>query len=291
MKKLQGFTLVEVIVVVAVLAAVLTIATPDMARLFAKQSEITESLRMRKIYEALDTYAKAEKKTPPVSTWYIDLAEYSELSEDQIRYDTWGNARHYATFDGNKSYLGGTYKVYYASVLSEGLNSNLDGKTVPTNETAFKSFDYETDTFGKDTDNFAIKYTDQVYKVGLLEETLRRMEKLSLALEKYARVKQIEGVSANPDTSDSFIYFPNDKQSPGNYFPGVDSIDGNQNEATGLATLLGLPSYYGENALSDKTMWYISNPGPDGSNICNNPRTSAPFYPPVIMIDDTSNPC
>tara|TARA_Y100001960_G_scaffold302080_1_gene352758 strand:+ start:8391 stop:9266 length:876 start_codon:yes stop_codon:yes gene_type:complete len=291
MKKLQGFTLVEVIVVVAVLAAVLTIATPDMARLFAKQSEITESLRMRKIYEALDTFAKANKQTPPSSTWYIDLAEYSELSEDQIRYDTWGNPRTYATFSSNKSYLGGSYRVHYASVLSNGLNNNADGKAVPTNETTFKSFNYETDTFGKDTDNFAIKYTDQVYKVSLLEETLRRMEKLSLALEKYARVKQIEGVTANPNDSDKYIYFPNDKQSPGDYFSGVDDIDGNQNEATGLATLLGLPSYYGENALTDSTMWYISNPGPDGSNICNNPRGSAPFYPPVIMIDDSGNPC
>lgn len=299
MKKIQGFTLVEVIVVVAVLAVVLTIATPDMNRLFARQSEMTEGLRLEKLYEALDVYVKQNKKTPNEATWVDDLSEYSELSKDQISKDTWGNARHYKTFSSSVSYLGGSYDVYYATIISYGLDGDSEGVFLPTNKAEFSTFNFETTTFNKNTDNFAIKYTDQAYKIELLEETLRRMEKLSLALAKYARVKQIQGIASDPDKSDSFIYFPKDGRSgdpaSSEYYSG-DTIDGNPNEATGLATKLGLPDYYGKNAISGNTMWYISNPGADSSNICggsgtDQARSIAPFYPPVIMINESGNPC
>lgn len=308
MKKIQGFTLVEVIVVVAVLAAVLTIATPDMGRLFAKQAEMTETLRLRKIYDALGVYAKQHKQLPNKSTWYKDLAQYTDLSEEQLKKDVWGTDRKYEVFDSSVSYLGGSYKVYYATVFTNGLDRQDNGETLPRNKSEFASFDFKTTTIGNKTDNFAVKYTDQAYKIELLDETLNRMEKLSLALEKYARVKQITAISDLPNSSDKYIFFPEDKRSgdSGDYFKSgltketggtvtldesVGEIDGNANEATGLATKLGLPAYYGENALTDSTMWYISNPGPDGGHICNNERGEAPFYPPVIMIDDSGNPC
>jgi prepilin-type N-terminal cleavage/methylation domain-containing protein len=291
----KGFTMVEVIVVVAVLAVVLTIATPDMSRLFAKQAEMTESIRLQDIYKSLDIYAKKNKSLPSAATWVQDLSEYSELSENQIEKDTWGTNRRYSMFKGTASYLGGTYDIYYAVVASDGLDRSNNGEILPVNASEFAQFDYRTSTTGNANDNMAVKYTDQSYKIELLEETLRRMEKLSLALSKYSRVMQIQGISSNPDDSDSFIYFPEDKRAgdPGNskYYTNVGEIDGNQNEATALATLLGLPAYYGENALTDSTMWYISNPGPDGANICNGARSTAPFYPPVIMISDTGNPC
>lgn len=302
MKKISGFTIVEVIVVVAVLAVVVTMATPDLTRIFAKQSELNETIRLGKIYDSLHVYAQKNKKLPASSNWAASLVEFSELSEDQIENDTWGTARRYSVFTKDVSYLGGTYKVYYAVVTSAGLD-RTNQAILPVNTTAFGQFDFTTNTSGNSIDDMAIKYTDQLYKLNLLETTLDRMEKLSLALEKYARVKQITGIDKVPDTSDSYIYFPKDARTGdnGDYLDssisgissaeGVETISGNANEAIGLARLLGLPDDYGTDALTDTTMWYVSNPGPDGSNICSNARTEAPFYPPVIMIDSTGNPC
>ena len=312
MKKISGFTLVEVIVVVAVLAVVLTIATPDLNRLFAKQDEMTESLRLKKIYNALEVYSKQNKKLPDEGTWVNDLVQYSELSKNQIQKDVWGKNREYRRSSSTVNYLGGEYQVYYAVVHSMGYNGKMDGEITPTSQAEFMDFDPTKDSSGKRIDNQAIKYTDQADKIKLFEETLDRMEKLSIALAKYARVKQITGVQLAPERSDSFIYFPKDGRSSdgGEYFYGtikktvnpdttlsltasqsVGKISGNQNDARDLAELLGLPRYYGENALSGKPMWYISNPG-DGNDICSNEPGSAPYYPPVIKIDDNvTDPC
>jgi type II secretory pathway pseudopilin PulG len=291
MKNTQGFTIAEVIIIVAVLAVVLTMATPDMAKIFAKQSEITESIRMKKIYTALDLYAKEHRKLPAAANWAGDLVEYSELSEDQIQYDNWGTERRYNVFTKTTPYLGGNYTVYYAVVASAGIDRNND-VILPTNTATFANFDFTTDTSGNGVDDMAIKYTDQSYKLELLEITLDRMEKLSLALAKYARVKQIEAISANPENADQFIFFPKDARGPadeGRYPVGIDTIS-RSNEAVALTEVLGLPDIYGQDALTNNTMWYISNPGPDGSNICANSRKDAPYYPPVITLG-ASNPC
>lgn len=324
MKKLQGFTLAEVIIVVAVLAVVLTMAMPDMTRLFSKQQEMMESLRLKDIHKALELYSKKYKKLPDDSgdTWASELVEYTELSVDQILKDMWGEPRTYSLFTDEVSYFNSNnkYKVYYGVVHSKGRNKNLD-VSLPLGLNDFKTFDVTYNAAGKRADDLAIKYTDQAYKISLLEETLRRMEKLSTALAKYARVKQITGANKYPYVADRLIYFPEDGKAgdPGDYFKngtnlppiatgassvtisissdeGVDSLSGNANEARALASLLGLPSYYGENALTDETMWYISNPGPNGDNICSGRRSEAPFYPPIIMINENAsyqavNPC
>lgn len=300
MKKLAAFTLAEVIIVVAVLAIVLTMAMPDMTRLFVKQQEMMESLRLQEIHKALETYSRQEKTLPDDvgDTWATELVKYSELSEKQILEDVWGKRRMYSMFTEEVSYMGDNqkYKVYYAFVLSGGKNQTVEA-IIPTDADSFGREDYVVNTAGRRNDDLAVKYTDQIFKIELLEETLRRMEKLSLALAKYARVQQIKGIGIHKGQADDYIYFPYDGKSGENndYFSSVDTIGGTGNEATELAKTLGLPAYYGENAISNKTMWYISNPGPDGDDICTGSKTDAPFYPPVIMVSENHssaiNPC
>jgi type II secretory pathway pseudopilin PulG len=291
MRNIKGFTIAEVIIIVAVLAVVLTMATPDMARIFAKQSEITESIRMKKIYTALDLYAKENKRLPNTSSWVNDIVDYSELSKDQIQYDTWGTERRYNMFTRKIPYLGGEYTVYYGTITSAGINLR-DEISLPTNASSFANFDFSTDSSGNNVDDLAIKYTDQPYKLELLEITLDRMEKLSIALAKFARVKQIEAIAANPETADKYNFFPQDGRAGDNadYAPSITENLTNANEAKELATLLGLPDIYGEDALTGDTMWYISNPGSNSSNICAGSRDEAPYYPPVITLGET-NPC
>jgi prepilin-type N-terminal cleavage/methylation domain-containing protein len=289
--KLSGFTLSEVIIVVAVLAIVLTIATPDMNLLFAKQAEMNEELRMKKLYKALDLFAKENKRLPNNGTWVEDLQPFTDLTLNEVRNDIWSKPRSYNKFEVSVGYMGGTYKVNYATIFSNGIDGITNGVVLPSSKSTFANFEYKKDALGKKLDNFAVKYTDQGNKVKLVESTLSRIEKLSIALAKYARVKQINGISSDPENSDKKIYFPNDNSSgPGTYGSGVETID-NRNDARSLAKLLGLPEYYGLNAVSDKPMWYISNPGPSSSSICSGRRSTAPYYPPVIMVDDSSNPC
>jgi len=298
MNKQKGFTLVEVMVVVAVLAAVVTIAMPDMNRLFYRQQEMTEALRLKIIKQSLESYSKVNRKLPDKATWAEDLLKYSELSKDQIEKDVWGKDRTYAVFTENNQYLGATYKVYYAIVYSSGRDKVSDASvTIPTNYSGFATFNLTTSTAENGGINdLAIKVTDQAHKMELLETTLIRMERLSLALTKYARVKQISGITNEPNLSDSYIYFPRDGRvgDSGVYYrpgtaEGVETIT-SVNEASSLAKLLGLPEEYGKDALTNQTMWYISNPGPNSATICVGARDKAPFYPPVIMIKE-SNPC
>lgn len=310
MKRISGFTLVEVIVVVAVLAVVFTIATPDLNRLFTRQAEMTETIRLKEIYRALSIYSKKNKTLPNESTWYSDLLEFSELSEDQIKNDVWDQPRTYKKSSVPVDYLGGKYNVEYAFVHSSGPNRVKDITLPSGTGQSFKS-DFgdlifnKVESGGKNilVDDKGIKFTDQAYKLELLEITFDRMEQLSIALSKDSRVRQISGISyyaTNSGDSDKKIYFPKDGRDSNDpasseYFHEVESISSlNANKATALAKILGLPTHYGEDALTDKTMWYISNPGPtagpDGTDICDNSKSEAPFYPPVIMLHD-NNPC
>ncbi|MCP4355837.1 MAG: prepilin-type N-terminal cleavage/methylation domain-containing protein [Proteobacteria bacterium] len=318
MKKQNGFTLVEVIVVVAVLAAVVTIAMPDMNRLFYRQQEMTEAMRLKLIKKSLESYAKINRRLPANTStaWYEDLTGFSELSELQIQKDVWGVDREYAVFVNNNQYLGADYNTYFAVVRSLGRDKVSNSSSpMPTNYAGFATFNLGTSTAENGGINdLAIKVTDQANKMDLLETTLNRMERLSAALTRYSRVKQISGIADIPRLSDQYIYFPKDGRTgdSGKYYEGTiaggsfegndvavstdegiasitgGAVGGGANEAALLATFLGLPSEYGKDALTDQTMWYISNPGPDSS--CVGSRSEAPFYPPVILIDD-SNPC
>lgn len=319
----KGFTLVEVIVVVAVLAAVITMATPDINRLFSKQEEITEISRLKELRRAMEAYSKDRYQRlkdhkgivkdlsavpadlPDSDDWVKELSHYTDLTESQIETNVWGVKRYYKVEHEDRSYLGGKFRVFYGIISSvrktrkSEADLGFQEARDMTERDSYENFNW-TNSFAENRDNIestgiemlAVKYTDLSNKIKLLETTLSRMDKLSLALAKYARVMQISGFKNEPDLSDSYIYFPNDGSNAGSnhlYYKDVKEI-ANPHEATSLAEMLGLPKEYGEDALTGSTMWYISNPGADASNICNG-ATKAPFYPPVVMIDNDGDPC
>lgn len=306
--KLSGFSLVEVIVVMAALAVIVSLSFGDIGRMFERQYEEQEKIDLQNIKKAMEVYAKKEGKLPTNTSlcdlqgvrdadssdmWTIQLAQYSEMSADRMCFDQWGNERHYLTKEVKQSFRGGDYqyRVYFSSVSSEGSNEQqdlVDWANV-TGLNGFVEFD------GDSTDDFVIKYTDNQRKLELYEETLRRIELLDQHLERYARAKRYYAVAADVKDFDNYIMFPKDANSTdaGNYLE--DSVDGVESgsgvetieeefKATKLAKVLGIPEYLGTNAITGKPLWYISNPGPDRTIPCSGSRSSAPFFPPAIIV-------
>ena len=86
-KNAQGFTIVEAIIVTAVLAAVTVMAFPNFVEFFRMQEETMEETAMSEIKNALAAYADDNGQLPGAGTWAADLAPYSSLSQQAIAID------------------------------------------------------------------------------------------------------------------------------------------------------------------------------------------------------------
>lgn len=296
--KLSGFTLVEVITVVACVAVIASLSFGDMNRMFVKQIEENEALDLQYIQKALEIYAKREgslplnndecdteeKSTP--SQWHMQLAKYSDMSANRICFDQFGHKREYQSDSKKQNYRNGQYEyeVFYASILSRGNNHRVAETTPWVGENGYQEFEA-----AEDSDDLVIKYNDNDYKLSLYEETLERVSTLEKYLERYARSKRSVAKSIDEPEFDNLIFYPKDGRSTdaGAYFTnsdgGVKTID-DELSAVALTKELGLPEYVGRNAITGKSMWYISNPGPDRSNPCDNAKTTPPYYPPAIIV-------
>lgn len=305
-KKLAGFSLPEIIVVMACLTIIASLGFGDILRLFTKQMVEQEKNDLVEIHKAIEAYAKNERvlpldtnlceeapdgATPENNTmWSVQLSKYSNMTPDQICFDRWGRVRHYLAKSYEQDYRGGEYKynVYFASVLSEGPNAAKD----TADWTTLTGFT----TYNLVSDDLMIKYNDNDYKVGLYEETLNRIETLEQYLERYANAKLYAALSAGVTDYAKYIMFPKDGNSsdPGKYFhhSDISGLDSNLSvetisepfSATALTKVLGLPEYVGQNAISGKTMWYVSNPGKNRARPCDSAKNAAPYYPPAIII-------
>jgi type II secretory pathway pseudopilin PulG len=308
-KKLAGFSLAEIIIVMACLTVIASLGFGDMTRLFTKQIIEQEKNDLVEIHKALEVYAKREKKLPTNTSlcdaapaganadnndmWSIQLAKYSNMPADQMCFDRWGRKRHYLMKEVSQNYRAGSYSynVYFASVLSEGVNGQKDTTdwSTITGLTGFVKY-------VEDGDDLLVKYNDNENKVKLYEETLGRIDILEQYLERYARAKRFTAISLGIDNYANYIMYPKDGRStdPGDYFEsstvtGIPSdVDvatvGEPLKATALTKILGLPEYLGTNAITGGTLWYVSNPGKNRAQPCDNAKTAAPFYPPALMV-------
>ena len=235
-----GFTLPEVILMVAVMAILAGMAFPDIALFFQRQQQEQEKLAINEIGKAMDAYARECKRlpdrnnnpdrsncssttTPGTLTWYEALASFSSMSASSIQKDVWGNDRKYTHLVEQRNYREGPVDFHYATVRSLGknecddtdtsiLNKCVDGSgnQASSSERAANRAQYEStlnvddwstvDEFGQysvSNDDLMSKYTDSQEKVAAQDETLKRMERIIEALDRYAQGKFNEDMLAN----------------------------------------------------------------------------------------------
>lgn len=219
----KGFTLAEMLIVVAIMAAVLTMAFPDVVTFFQLQEEREEAAEMFEIQKAMRAYADDRGELPIYNAasptdWAEELAEYTNLSTAQIANDTWDQARVYRAFTRNVAYREGVLTTYYATLMSFGREKCKDLGTTTTYAIAGAGCHASADVpaaavdFYGATDNdrittyqellsdvngddVVVKFTDVQIKTDRYLETVKRLEAVTEALEVYARSRYNEEAS------------------------------------------------------------------------------------------------
>lgn len=227
----KGFTLPEVILIVAALAIVSAMALPDIAYFFGRQTVEQEKLTLANIQKALDSYARECKRLPARENnpsradcqqpgasgslpWYDALAAFSNMSATGIQNDVWGTPRVYAHAVQTRNYREGSVDFHYATVRSVGQDraDGFTGARVPDDWPAGVT-DWEDvagyQTFSAEGDDLMVKYTDSQWKVEAQDETVQRMERIIDALDRYAQARFNEEVHADyPCVSEKIFYPP-----------------------------------------------------------------------------------
>jgi len=224
----RGFTLVEMVITVAVLAILLAISFPSIYQFISNRDELREHTAQLEIRKAMEAYL-ADKGSLPSDTgnWAEDLAGYTNLSADDIANDVWGNPRMYVEGeDSTRNIQGTTVPVLYATVLSMGVNGEADktykegatvknvdgvafssaaGKTIFGGATSHDWWSYGTSAQVVDAfaalhaggDDIFTRLTDYPQKLDAYNKTLDRLDRISKALETYGRNGYAETISAN----------------------------------------------------------------------------------------------
>jgi len=299
-KKLEGFSLMEVMVVLCALSVIITISFGDVFRMFNKRIEEADKIDMLEIQKALEIYAEKEGQLPEndkecdngdADIWTAELAKYSNMTANRMCFDQSGMRRRYQMKEKNNVFSLGSYKykVYNASVTSIGLDKTDDSGT-------WNSVNAFPDFVAKD-DDIVIKVSDRQNKLDLYQKTLARIETVEEYLERYARSRRSIAMAIDEPDFDNKIFYPSDGRTgdPGDYFTvsGADASAYESGldlmEAVNLTKIIGLPDSFGRDALTGETMYYISNPGADRSDPCTDEKAVAPFYPPAIIPTSDGN--
>ena len=99
----KGFTLVELMVVIIILAVLTGIAVPSYLTLKSRSSEIATEINMRNIASALAIYDADNERYPLTDDYPDDMINRGYLS-NIINEDSWGNNYQYVSADGS-SYI------------------------------------------------------------------------------------------------------------------------------------------------------------------------------------------
>lgn len=336
----DGFTLPEVIMVVAVMAVVSAMAFPDIVSFFKRQSFEQEKIVQKEIIKALDAYSKAQtghfaddpdmitvplgnvaatsgvqrvndsEACQAVGGWGYLLSGYSNLSAAEICNDVWGASREYTVAQGALNYRDGNFYTYHVTILSAGENKEFNTETAwgtGTPEQVASSYG----AYAASGDDHLSKFSDVKLKTELFEETLRRMDRIVEALDRYAQARYNEALITEEAATGNKLFYPPsmddinnmapEASAPGRVNPrygtrvindiedtlavsGIDQGQGNHDDdMRGLMRLLGLPQEFCCNALTGKPFFYYSNP-PIRCTPADY-RQDPPFMPPKLAID------
>lgn len=249
-----GFSLVEVIIVVAVMSILATLTTPALIQFIQRRDEQTEQTLLLEIERALSLYAQARNELPDDNSarnpgsddWATLLSSFTNLSEDQLRRDVWDNERAYISHTTTERFLDADVEISYITVHSRGINRDAENDTgiaVGTTVDGTLSFGARTasgwwsnqsnpvNAFGTvqpGGDDLMIKFTNYPTVIDNYNTTLERIRDVSIAIETYSKSKFNEALvfdNSLPDGSPSKdpsintrIYYP-----PSNTQAGSDA--------------------------------------------------------------------
>jgi hypothetical protein len=134
----KGFSFAETIILLAVLAILATLTTPDLLRFLRFYEARGEEVVLQKIKDALHAYAEDWGALPAEPLWFQDIAPYTDIGINQIQFDTWFRPRQYRVFTYNygigEEFRGQEIAADYALVMSYGEDGEVDADTVLTDQ-------------------------------------------------------------------------------------------------------------------------------------------------------------
>ncbi|MAF31699.1 MAG: hypothetical protein CMF60_05790 [Magnetococcales bacterium] len=315
-KNAQGFTIVEAIIVTAVLAAVTVMAFPNFVEFFRMQEETMEETAMSEIKNALAAYADDNGQLPGAGTWAADLAPYSSLSQQAIAIDQWEQPRAYRKISSNETYRSATVNIDYAVVYGHGPERGLGDSGVNVNLSASLTSVSDYSSLKAEFGDYMVKYTNYKEQIRNYEITEQRLKDISAALSSYATTRFNEAVVGGTGTAEEIYYPPSepaDISSPvadtadynntveaelDNFYPSgtgnrisTDESDDalRKQEMEYLMRFLGLPDTHCCSALdaNETAFFYYSNPRPrlPGPSCGTRPTTSQRKLPPRVRVE------
>ncbi|MBI1364309.1 MAG: prepilin-type N-terminal cleavage/methylation domain-containing protein [Proteobacteria bacterium] len=290
----KGFTLPEVILMVAVMAILTTMAFPDIVSFFRRQKIEEEKQVQNEIRKAMEAYDNENLELPPQASWSQDLSHFTNLADTGIAKDVWGHPRVYTVYSEDKVYREGVVTFYYASVASNGENNVFESGT--WNDVGAYG------QYAAQVDDIVTKFTDQETKQKRYDETVTRMERIIAALDRYAQAQYNNAVLNNEPNYDTKVFYPPSSADvpPANGYGNAVAADtsaivggavqgGDIDSMKGLMRLLGLPEDHCCNALAPasapEAFYYAANPQRvNAAGGCVGGSTMPPFVPPKISL-------
>ena len=174
-------------------------------------------------------------------TWAESLAAFSNMSAESIAEDVWGTPRKYTHFVESRNYREGPVNFHYATVRSIGGNQCDDTGTTASSpnpacvqggspassaqkaanradfiDNADPNGSYEADWVDVNTygvysamgDDILAKYADNQQKIQAQDETIRRLERIVEALDRYAQGRFNEELLAGTACLSEMLYYP-----------------------------------------------------------------------------------
>lgn len=205
--------MIEMLVVTIILLIVVAMSFPSIESFIFTSKERLEEQKMAEIAEAMGRYARHNRELPSEiadanGTWWEKLAEYSELSEEEILIDEWDNERVYLRVTEDANFRDGEYVVSYGIVYGYGISGCLgmsdDCRLNPTPLNTFGVDDFSTPndfrTLQASVGDFMARYADHADKIEAYKTTKLRLDKISDALSEYSERVYNEAIVAGTTT-------------------------------------------------------------------------------------------
>ena len=364
----RGFTLIEMVITVAVLGILVSTSLPSIFDFMRQQDNQKEEIALQEIRKAIEGYLAANGTVPDDNDatlpWSKALAGYTNLSEKEIDTDTWNRPRMYVMYKNTtRKAFGNKVPVYYITVFSKGSNgmaeneyvNDAGGKTtIPgiaivktvvdsitqseyagvTNTnwwknnsmgvTADEKAAAKVDSFAgirSGGDDHLMRFTNYTNALERYNETVKRLDAVTQALETYARsgyAAKVSECSNNPTppaectdgTLEKKVYYPYGTAANNSYAESQANVNliynsttlvvnnnGNtETRRTGMQSLmniLGLPVEYCCSAIDNTPFYYFSNPRPrsdTGTPPCAaRPTLNSTKLPARILTTDSYN--
>lgn len=216
----KGFTLVDIIIVGAVIAILVVLTFPMMSDFLMLQNEKEEEEAQREILRTINVMAQEDLEIPvthDIDVFAEEAQSYGNYPKADIMEDAFKNDRYYRAGVQTETYRDASFDVHYAVLYSTGVDgcwgeavacdandisnnvTNLLGVNPASYEASFSAIEVP---YG----DFLIKFTDRDLQKERYKKTVHRLERLTEALVQYGALKRYEGIADG--VSSSLIFFP-----------------------------------------------------------------------------------